>query len=591
MNADDNASSGASLAAARTQLEKILSSPVLANSERLRRFLRFTVEEALSGRGAQIKEYRIGIEVFDREAAYDPRIDPIVRVEASRLRNKLREYYQTQGAADEVVIELPKGGYSPVFLRRESPPPPAESPKAHSVSHAIAVLPFVDMSALKDQEYFCDGMTEELIHALAQVGELKVVARTSAFEFKGQATDIRELGRRLNVGVVVEGSVRRDGDRIRVTAQLINATDGFHLWSGTLEREVGDVFAVQEGISQAIAGALKIRMTGTDQLLVKKQTHDVEAYQLYLKGRYHWNKQSVAEIKKGIDFFEQAIERDPQYARAWAGLGHCYSLLSLRSLMPSATACDKAKAAVARALAIDNTESEALVTMAGLRAYYDWDWHGADADFRRVAEQQPGYEDVHHAYAWTCLVPMGRLNEAAVRMHRALEVDPLSAFIANSMAGLYGMSRQFEKCVEQCLKILEFSSNFFPAHWNLANGYRGLSRFDEAIAELELARSIGGDFPILLADLAHIHALCGKQPRARELVEEMRQLSARRYVSPEIYIPALLALGEREQALEKLEEAYRSHSAGLVYCNVDSRYDGLRGEPAFTKVLRGMNLA
>ena len=589
----DNAFPGGILPpAVRAQLEKILFSSVFANSERLRRFLRFAVEEALQGKGDQIKEYRIGTEVFDRNASYDPRIDPIVRVEASRLRGKLREYYQTDGAADPVIIELPKGGYTPVFLQRGTPSGPSERPATQPGSRAIAVLPFVDMSAPKDQDYFCDGMTEELIHALAQVEELRVVARTSAFEFKGCSIDVRELGRRLNVGSIVEGSVRRIGGRIRVTAQLIDSTNGFHLWSGTLDREVGDVFAIQEEISQAIVGALRIRFRGGGgPRLVKAQTQDVEAYELYLKGRYHWNKQRIADIKKGIEFFEQAIERAPQYARAWAGLGHCYSMLGLRSLMPSTTACAKAKVALARSLAIDSREPEAQVTMAGLRAYYDWDWQGADADFRRITTQHPGFEDAHHAYAWTCLVPLGRFEEAAARMLRAQEIDPLSAFIANSRAGLYSMSRQFEECVRQCRATLEVSSNSFLAHWNLANGYRGLSRFEEAIAELELARSLGGDFPVFLSDLAHLHALRGAQSRARELVAEIRVLSGQRYVSPEILIPVLLALGEREQALAKLEEAYRSHSPGLVYCKVDSRYDPLRGEPAFTRVLQGMNLA
>ncbi len=578
--------------AVRAQLDKILSSTIFVNSGRLRRFLRFVVEESLADRGDQIKEYRIGVEVFDRDAAYDPHIDPVVRVEASRVRSKLREYYADQGASDTDLIEVPKGHYTALFRLRVRAAAPRATEAAHPDPRTIAVLPFVDMSPKRDHEYFCDGMTEELISALAQLPELQVVARTSAFEFKGRNVDVRDLGRQLNVGSVVEGSVRAAGGRVRVTAQLISVTDGYHLWSDTLDRQAKDVFAVQDEIARSIVAALKIRlMAGPEQQLVKIRTRDPEAYELCLKGRYCWNKQSMPDMLKAVEFFERAIQRDAEFARAWSGLGHSYSLLAIRSFLPSAAACPQAKAAVTRALAIDSTDAEALVTMAGLGAFYDWDWRSADEGFRRAIELSPSFEDAHHAYARTCLGPQGRFDEAVARMKRAQELDPLSSFIADSLADLNRLAGRPEQCVEQCRKALDSDPGFFRFHATLAAAYCAQGRFDGAITELNAARSIAGNTPFLLSELAYAHALRGDRATACGFLGELDQTSGHRYVGQESYVPALLALGDREQALARIEQAYREHSGGLLYCKVDNRLDPLRNEPAFKRILQEMNLA
>jgi len=267
----------------KTQLEKILASEPFAHSGRISRFLRFVVEHTLAGRGGELKEYLIGVEVFDKAASYDPRIDPIVRVEARRLRAKLKRYYETAGRDDGVRIEFPKGGYVPLFQTR------APAPEGGETGPTIAVLPFVNRSADPQDEYFSDGLTDELIHALTKVEGLRVVARGSAFQFKGKPYDVRQVGEQLQVGVVLEGSVRRSGNRLRITAQLVNVADGLYLRSETYEREMKDIFAVQDEIAGAIAQTLRVRM---GRRAPRRTGDNLQAYHLYLKGRHQVNRRT-----------------------------------------------------------------------------------------------------------------------------------------------------------------------------------------------------------------------------------------------------------------------------------------------------------
>src|SRR5260370_14969243 len=324
----------------QVELKKILASRILAGSGQLRPFLRFTVEQTLRGHGDQIKEYTLGVEACAGGESSDQQTDNIVRAKAGKLRSKLEAYYSTEGCDDPLLIEYPKGSYVPVFRGRElpAPEPPARfvlrrkmlwaataaaamvavaaywiivkqrpKPAAGSAVPSIAVLPFVDMSAGKDQEYFCDGITEELINTLAKVEGLRVVARTSAFEFKGKGQDIRKIGGQLNVGAVLEGSVRKAGDKLRVTAQLNNVADGYHLWSETYDREMKDVFAIQEEISQAIVNILRVKLAANRPVLVKRYSDDLEVYNLYLKGRHDLNTTRTERLKVAIEEFERAL--------------------------------------------------------------------------------------------------------------------------------------------------------------------------------------------------------------------------------------------------------------------------------------------
>jgi TolB-like protein len=374
-------------------LAKILVSRAFAGAERPGRFLRFIVEQALAGN--PLKETLLGVEVFGRSPSYDPRLDGVVRVEAVKLRSRLKDYYETEGAADPVRIELPKGGYLPCFEALQNPPvePIAEAPptprrrawwtdwrwstplfalvvlaagyllvrKSHPSpatpdSSSIAVLPFVNLSSDKENEYFSDGLTDDLINALTQVRGLRVVARGSAFQFKGKNPDVRAVGRQLNVAAVLEGSVQRSGDRLRITAQLSTVADGYHVWSQTYDRRFADVFAVQDEISRAIVGALEVRVSSDPgRRLVQSSTQDLEAYNLYLQGRFHLNKWRPEAARKGIEYFEQAIAKDPGYAPAYAGMADCYTWLGVFGWSAARQAMPQARQAANHALQLDES--------------------------------------------------------------------------------------------------------------------------------------------------------------------------------------------------------------------------------------------
>ncbi len=353
----------------RTQLRKILSSSAFARSERLARFLNFTVEQTLSGRGENLKEFVIGVEVFDKDEKYDPRMDPIVRVEARRLREKLRKYYETEGLDDPLYIDFPTGAYVPLVKTHEAVR--ASSPVATPAENAIAVLPFVNLSSEQENEYFSDGLTEELINALTKVEGLRVVAWSSAFQLKGKARDIRRIAEQLRVRAVLEGSVRRTADRLRISAQLVDSKDGHYLWSETYERPIKDVFTIQDEISSAIVGALRIKLTGpAGRSLITRYTENLQAYHLYLKGRFYWNKRTEEDFYKALGFFEQAIQIDPKYAPAYAGMADAYIMLGEHGSVPALSIMRKARVSASRALEIDPSLAEAHVSLGSVASLH-----------------------------------------------------------------------------------------------------------------------------------------------------------------------------------------------------------------------------
>ena len=458
----------------RAALEKILASPGFANADRISRFLRYTVEETLNGQTDKLKESLLGIDVFGRKPSYDPRVDAVVRTEAVKLRARLREYYESEGREDEIVIDLPKGGYIPAFRHREKPAVEVAAPVAaephrqrewkpavatvlvvaflatsvYLISKArtrsagasspqlasIAVLPFADLSPDRDQEYFCDGMTEEIIDALAKVNGFRVVARTSSFAFKGKQQDIREIGKKLNVATVLEGSVRKDGNRLRVTAQLNSVADGYHLWSETYERELKDVFTVQDEISRAIVDTLQLKLASSARQ-PRPPSENVEAYDLYLQGRYHWSRWRSEGAERAIEYFQQAIQKDPNYAAAYSGLADSYAWMGFFGALPPNEAMPKARQAALKALALDDTLAAAHTSLGYVKSLHEFDWPGAEREFKRALQLNAGDSDAHFGYGITYLAPMGRLDEAVREMQTARDLDPLSP-ITNTYLGL-----------------------------------------------------------------------------------------------------------------------------------------------------------
>jgi TolB-like protein len=410
----------------RAQLERVLSSRLFARSTRLCRFLRFSVEESLAGNGGRLKEQIIGMEVFDRKSDYDPRIDPIVRVEARRLRAKLKAYYTSPGRGDSIIIVMPKGAYLPFFKTRALAPQAsrtslvAASGSALASHKSIAVLPFANMMQGADDDYFSDGLTEELIHLLTRIPSLRVVAWSSTSKLRGREADLAGIRRQLRVGSVLRGSVRRTPERVRVTVQLIDSASGDYLWSETYDRGLENVFEIQVEIARAMVQALRLKLSDLPQAETSRRTPTVACYNLCLQGRYHSNKRTPEGLHKSIERFEEAILADGSCAEAYAGLADAYSLLAVYGILIPAEAASKARAAAERALELDPESSEAHVSLAFERSLFEWRWEEAEALYRAAIAFNPGYARAHQWFRCGLSVVSGTLPGSAFRSaHRA----------------------------------------------------------------------------------------------------------------------------------------------------------------------------
>ena len=456
---------------------------------------------------------------------------------------------------------------------------------------SIAVLPFQNFSSESEQEYFCDGITEELINALTQVEGVRVVARTSAFAFKGQYRDIRKIGEDLNVGTVVEGSVRKAGERLRITAQLINTPSGYHLWSQRYDRNLTDVFAIQEEISQSIVKALSIRLVGqVEQPLVNTYTNDLEAYNFYLKGLHRWHKQTKEDMKSAVQNFEQAVKLDPKFAPAYVGVSDCYRLLGWWGAAPPQEAMGKAKAAALKAVGIDDTFGAAHRVLAGVKGHTWEDWPGSERGFRKAIELNPSDAITHASYGIVLLFPMGRAEGAIEQLRQARDLDPLSAFHTTCLGWALHMGKRFDEAIEQACEALELDPGFYLAHLVKGWAYEQKSQLDEALDSFEQARSSAGPISVVVGSLAHCNAMSGATKEATKLLNGLKEISAQRYVPPLDIAVVYAALREKETALEWLDKAYTDRTPRLSTVRLDPRFDSLRAEPRFTALLGKMGL-
>lgn len=453
---------------------------------------------------------------------------------------------------------------------------------------SIAVLPFVDLSQAKDQEYFCDGISEEILDALAKVEGLRVVARTSSFAFKGKNADVSEIAQKLNVGNVLEGSLRREGNRVRVAVQLVNARDGFHMWSQTFERELQGVFAVQDEITRAVVDALKIKLAVALPVHKKPNT---EAYDLYLKGRYFLNRRTGADVERAIDHFQQALAKDPNDALAYAGLSDSYSSLVFplgavapREVMP------KAKEAAQRALAIDNALGEAHASLAYIAFFYDWDWAAAERGFKRALELNPNNADTHHWYSHF-LMGQGRIEESLTQSKRALELSPFDILFNIHLGWHYLYARQYDQALDQIEKTIEMDKNFAQTYPWLGLILEQKGRYPEAIAAFQNAiRLFPGGSSIAKAELAHTYAVSGNREEAQKIIAELQELAKSKYVSSYQIAAIYAGLGEKDQAFAWLEKAHEERSDGLVNLKAEQRFDSLRSDPRFKDLARRIGL-
>ena len=465
-------------AAVRTELDKILASESFREAEGLKRFLRFTVEHTLGGEGNQLKEYRLGVDVFFRASSFDPRLDPVVRMAARRLRTKLRQYYESEGQQDPIWIDVPKGSYAAEFCNGARALPvsevaPAAEPARMSPTwrtarfalfppafgiavlvvgwaisrqwirpsgatsrqiRSVAVLPLQNLSGDPSKEYLADGITEELVNDLAQVRSLRVISRTSVMTYKSTKKRLPEIARELNVDAVVEGSVMRSGNRVQVTAQLIQASTDTHLWAQTYDSELSDLLTLQNQVAQAIVEQVAVKLTPEEQGRLRTvHLASPEAHEAYLLGRYYWNKRTAEGFNKAVEYFLLATKKDPQYALPYAGLADCYVLLAEYTLLPSKDVLPKAREAAVKALELDDELAEAHASLAAVKVDHEWDWRGAEQELRRAIELNPGYATAHQWYA-ELLSQEGRHNEAIAEIKRPQELDPLS-LIVNTIEG------------------------------------------------------------------------------------------------------------------------------------------------------------
>ena len=455
--------------------------------------------------------------------------------------------------------------------------------------HRIAVLPFANISLEAIDEYFADGMTEEIISRLSRIGGFRVIARTSVMQYKSGEKSVSEIGRELKVGSVLEGSVRKADNNLRITAQLIEVQSEEHLWSDDYDREFKDVFAIQSDIAQRVAEALKVRlMVGEKRQVEKKATKDLQAYNLYLKGRFHWNKRTGEGLREAIEYFEQAIEKDPAYALAYAGLADSNILIAGYGYEPPTEALPRATAAAKKALELDDTLAEAHTSLAGTRFHY-YDWLTTERELNLAIELNPSYTTAHHWYAVT-LAALGRMDEAIAHEKRALELDPFDLVINTYVGWIYYFARQYDLALEQYWITLELNPKFYLAHLWLGQAYVQKGMYDGAIAALEEAITLSGGSTLVKAVLGHAYAVAGKRGDAQKMLKELNDLSKERYV-PSYYVAAIYAgLGEKDQAFEQLYKAYQEHYMFLNWVKVEPMFDSLRSEQRFIELLRKMGL-
>ena len=570
----------------RAHLAKVLASRMFVRSDRLCRFLRVTVERTLAGETAEINEYVLGQEVFDRDQRYDPRIDSIVRVEARRLRSKLRDYYNGPGAGDPVRIDFPTGSYVPVFSSS------AVAPKTTSPAldpRTVAVLPFVNLSSEPDQDFFCDGIAEEILNALTALPELNVVARTSVFYFKGTHADVREIGERLGAGTVIEGSVRKADHRLRISATAIKSSDGLILWSDTFDRALSDVFAIQDEIARAVAGALRVSLApfpGTSA-----RVRDFDGYILYLRGRHYWNQMSLQGIENALDQFTRAVALFPNYAPPYAALAEAYGHLASWGAIPPAEGLEKGKRAALIAVKLDERSADALALLGSMLSLFEWNWEEGAALMKRALELEPSNVHAHELYALQWLY-RGDFDAARRCLDRSLQLDPLSPRGLRFKAWYHFYQHEYDQAVDVLKAALPLGRDATNREVLSSLGWVYMLQGNHREAIEILSGLPEGPFLVTkLGALGEAYARAGDVTAARDALQRLEHLSGTVYVSPRgpIYIHA--ALGEWDIVFQKLNQACDDHCPWMPSIYVDPRFDSVRSDPRFESLLERMHMS
>ena len=603
--------------AIQTQLERILSSSIFVNARQPSGFLRHVVQSAAAGQADRLKEYSIGVDVFGRDPSFDPRLDSVVRVEATRVRRKLRDYYAAEGSTDPVHIQLPPGRYVPLIEYRSDrrrPRMPALSfggwkfrsaaavllLVAGCLAYAwwrsltdgmrdvtsVAVLPFEWLSADSESSYLAAGIAEELTTRLAKTKGLRVISRTSSSQF-GKGTSIATIARQLHVDAVVEGSVLSSGGRFRLNVQLIEAGNQSHLWAEAYDRDLSGSLAVCDEVAQAIAKALRPKsLQHAVGGLPKPYTPDPEAVQLYWKGRYFRRQKLEDGLQKAIIQFKEAIARDPAYAPAHAALADAYATLGFTGMTPASEVMPKAREAAERARQLDPTLAEAYGSLAWIDFFYDRNWPQAENNFRRALEINPSYVKAHNMYA-IGLASRSRFAEAIKESETAIALDPLSFLTRNDAGVILYAARRYDPAIRRARQTLELQPGNASAHHLLGVCESGRGRYPAAIIEFEKALAASERYSSLLGRLGFAYAKIGNVSKARALLVELAHTeNAAAIHSAIIHI----GLGEIDRAFELLDKSERLREADLTFVGFEPMFDSVRADPRFVALLKRIGL-
>jgi serine/threonine protein kinase/Tfp pilus assembly protein PilF len=455
---------------------------------------------------------------------------------------------------------------------------------------SIAVLPFENPSRDPENDYLSDGITGSLINIMATVPRLRVMAQSTVFRFKGREIDPQAVGRDLNVRAVLTGRVMQSGGALRIGAELVDVATGSRLWGAQYDRKPGDIFMIQDEISKEISGTLRLQLTGAQKKrLTRHHTEDHEAYQIYLKGRHHWNRWTEEGFYKAIEYFQKAVEKDPGYALAYAGMADSYVLLGWNSYLPPKEVFPKGKAAALTALQLDPDLGEGHTPLAAALWLHDWQWHEAENEFKRSLELNPTYPTANHWHA-EYVMTMGRQTDAIAKIKKSQELDPLSLIINDAIGWANYMARRYDEALEQLLQTVELDPNYPVTYWILGAVYRTTGRYELAISEGEKAVKLSGGSPLMRAALAHSYGRAGKAKEALQILEELTELAKCKYVAPHFFAGIHIGLGENDRALEYLEKSYEEHSHWLIYLHIDPSMDDLRNDPRFRDLLRRVGL-
>jgi TolB-like protein/Flp pilus assembly protein TadD len=461
-----------------------------------------------------------------------------------------------------------------------------------SAVKSIAVLPFKALGVDSGDEYLGLGMTDTLITQLSNLSQIIVRPTSAVRKYTDPGQDPLVAGREQEVDAVLEGSIQKSGERIRVTVRLMNVRDGSSLWAYKCDDQCAGIFEMQDAISERVAAALAMTLTSEEQKrLTKRYTDNTEAYQFYLKGRYYWNKRTDESLTKGIEYFHQAIDKDPGYALAYAGIADCYNALgnSVYGGLPPRKALPQAKASAIKALEIDEALAEAHASLGFVTTQYDWEWPVAEREFKRAIELNPNYPTAHHFYA-VYLAAMERLDESMREMKRAEELDPLSLIIQTDLGRRFYFARQYQQAGEQLRSVIAMDPNFFRARFDLGQVYVKQGKYEEGIAELRQAIKLSGGAAVSLARLGYAYAVSGNRDEARTLLDQLNSLAKQQYVSPYLSATIYVGLGEKDKTFQFLDAAYEERSSSLIRLKVDPIFDDLRSDSRFADLVRRVGL-